>query len=199
MRDPLNTTDLAVFDNGIHTGTETVALRGFDPPVVQPPGISKAFNVYGQQRFGGLLSPPFPPRCIVQLELDSDPVFWGPAIIVPPLESPGAGPFDSDRDALERVTVVGGEQLLRESIVGPRLFETVTDVADIALELCQLYAHPALVVDAANFPATTAVLNIYYAPEKDLLSSLVELAESVPGGAAVWVDFAGEIHFEAGA
>lgn len=188
---PTNTSVLVEFENGARVPDGAIALRRFDPPTVTPPGISKNLNLFVRQDLALI-----PPRAIVQLSLDGQPVFWGPAIITPPLTAPGAGPADSDRDALERITVTGGEQLLRESILGPRLWMTDTDVADIALELCQLYAHPALTVDALNFPSTGAVLNIYYSPEKDLLTALQQLAESVPGGATAWVDATGAIHFQ---
>lgn len=191
VSDPLNATVLAEFENGHRVSDGAVALRRFDPPVVTPPGTSKTLNLFARQDLAQI-----PPRGIIQFSLDDQPVFWGPAIITPPLTSPGAGPADADRDSLERVTVTGGEQLLRESVIGPRLYTTNTDVAEIALELCQLYAHPALTVDALNFPATGAVLNVFYSPEKDLLTALQQLAESVPGGATAWVDATGSIRFE---
>ena len=190
VSDPLNEAVLREFENGARVSDGEVALRGFDPPVVTPPGQSKNLNLYVKQVLAEI-----PPRAIIQFAVNDTPVFWGPAIITPPLAVPGAGPFDQDRDAIERVTVTGGEQLLRESIVGPRMFDTETDVAEIALELCELYAHPALTVDPGNFPTTGAVLSVYYAPEKDLLASLQELTETVPGGADTWVDATGAVHF----
>lgn len=192
VSDPLNSSVLVEFENGARIPDGAIALRRFDPATVVPPGTSKNLNLYARQDMALI-----PPRAIIQLALDGHPVFWGPAIITPPLTAPGAGPADTDRDALERVTVAGGEQLLRESVIGPRLYTTNTDVAEIALELCQLYAHPALTVDAGNFPLSGAVLNVFYSPEKDLLTALQELAESVPGGADAWVDATGAIRFEA--
>lgn len=189
---PTNSSVLVEFENGARVPDGAIALRRFDAATVVPPGQSKNLNVYARQDLALI-----PPRAIVQLAIEGTPVFWGPAIIVPPVTSPGSGPADSDRDALERITVTGGEQLLRESVVGTRLFMSDTDVANIALELCQLYAHSALVVDAVNFPLTGGVLNVFYSPEKDLLSALQQLAESVPGGASVWVDAVGAVHFEA--
>lgn len=188
---PTNSSVLVEFENGARIPDGAIALRRFDPATVVPPGTSKNLNLYARQDMALI-----PPRAIIQLSLDGHPVFWGPAIITPPLTAPGAGPFDKDRDALERVTVAGGEQLLRESVIGPRLYTTNTDVAEIALELCQVYAHPALTVDAANFPLSGAVLNVFYSPEKDLLSALEQLAQSVPGGATAWVDATGAIHFQ---
>lgn len=188
---PTNTSVLVEFENGARTTDGVIALRRFDPATVTPPGASKALNLFVRQ-----ISAQIPPRAIVQLAFDGTPAFWGPAIITPRLDAPGAGPTDEDRDALERVTVVGGEQLLRESVIGPRIWTTDTDVADIAFELCSLYAHPALTVDALNFPPTGAVLNIFYSPEKDLEAALKQLAESVPGGATAWVDATGAIRFE---
>lgn len=188
----LNAGLLTWFTNGAASTGGTIALRGFDPPVVVPPGISKTLNLFVRQDAALI-----PPRAIIKFWIGSEPVFWGPAVIVPPLNAPGAGPFDQDRDSLERVTVVGGEQLLKDSVIGPRLFEGNTDVAAIALELCQLYAHPALTVYSPNFPNAGAVLSTYYSPEKDLHSALEELAVTVPGGASFWVDASGFIHFEA--
>jgi hypothetical protein len=190
IRNPTNTTALATVEDGLAGGE--VVLRGFDAPIVTPPGSGRVLNLYARQA-----SLSVPPRAIVQFAIDATPVFWGPAVVVPALDSPGAGPFDQDRDALERITVVGGEQLAKDSVVGPRLFEEDTDVAAIALELCELYAHPALTVTAGNFPATGAVLSVWYLPEQTLAEALGKLAETVPGGAEWWVDAAGAVHFEA--
>ena len=188
--DAMNDALLVEAENGLVSGE--VALRGFDPPVVIPPGSGRLLNLYARRdRFN------VPPRGIVQFLVDDTPVFWGPAVVVPPAGSLGAGPFDSDRDALERITVLGGEQLLKDSVIGPRLFEEDTDVAAIAFELCDLYAHPALTVDVANFPDVGAALSVFYAPEKTLYDALNDLTETVPGGATVWVDATGAVHFQA--
>lgn len=199
ISDALNDSVLATVENGRDASTGEVVMRGFDPAIVTPPGSGKSLNLYVKQR-----ALEVPSRAIVQLSLDGTPVFWGPAVIVPAADSPGAGPRDSDRDALERVTVLGGEQLLQDSICGPRLFDRESlsalgsnDVSTVALELCELYAHPALTVEEENFPATGAVLDIYYSPEATLVDALTELAESVPGGAAFWVDASGAVYFEA--
>lgn len=183
---------LTTIENGAQSGTGEIVARSFDPPVVTPPGVSKTLNLFVRQ--DKLL---IPPRAIIHFWLDTNPVFWGPAVIVPGLTSPGAGPFDKDRDSLERVTVIGGGQLLKDSVVGPRLFEGDTDVATIAYQLCVLYAHPALKVSSLNFPATGAVLSVYFSPERDLYTALTQLADAVPGGASVWVDFSGNVRFEA--
>ena len=167
-------------------------IRTLDPAIVIPPGSSRLLNLFVKQSVLQV-----PPRAIVQLSIDGTPVFWGPATVVPAVDSPGAGPFDRDRDALERVTVVGGEQLLKDSIVESRLIEENTDVATIAHDLCDLYAHPALTVSALNFPVVGAVLSVFYRPEGTLYDALRVLTESVPGGAACWVDALGEIHFQA--
>lgn len=199
ISDPLNETVLATVENGIHTDTGEVAIRTFDPPVVTPPGTSKVLNLYVKQSVLEI-----PPRAIIQFSLDGTPVFWGPAVIVPPAGAPGAGPRDRDRDALERVTVLGGEQLLKDSLVGPRLLNRAAlgalgsnDVATAALDLCELYAHPALTVDYLNFPATGAVIDIFYRPASTLEECLRILAETVPGGASFWVDATGAVHFQA--
>lgn len=199
ISDPLNNSVLVTLENGVRTDNDAVALRSFDAPVVIPPGISKVLNLYARQDLIEVA-----PRSIIQFTLDSTPVFWGPVITSPPITAKGAGPFDQDRDALERISVVGGEQLLKDSIVGPRLLDSAAmvalgsnDVADIALELCTLYAHPALTVDYLNFPSTSSTLSIFYRPESTLYDALVELAKTVPGGASFWVDALGAIHFEA--
>lgn len=189
---------LAEAENGVIDGSEpVVAIRGFDPPVVIPPGSGRVLNLY--VRTSAL---EVPPRAIVQMLFDDEPVFWGPAVIVPPPESPGAGPFDEDRDALERVTAVGGERLLRDTVIGPRLMPWGLaggeyDVAEAAHELCRLYAHPALTVEEENFPLTGAILSVWYAPEKNLYDALATLVQSVPGGAVCWVDAEGAVRFEA--
>lgn len=179
-------------DQGTLADEDEVALRGFDAPIVIPPGSGKVLNLYAKQSVLQVL-----PRAIVQFLIDEHEVFWGPAVVVPTIATPGAGPFDTDRDALERITVLGGEQLLKDSVIGPRLFEVETDVAAIALELCTLYAHPALTIDEENFVTTGSVLSVYYAPEKSLFDTLVGLTENVPGGATFWVDAAGAVHFQA--
>lgn len=134
-----------------------------------------------------------PTRGILRYAVDGVAVAAGVIVTSPPTTSPGSGPADRDADALDRITAVGLEQLARESIIGPRLFEETTDVADIALELCDLYAHPALVVDAANFPATGFELNLFYKPEATLADVLDQLCQTVPGGARWFVNADREI------
>lgn len=179
-------------DQGSLADEGEVALRRFDAPIVIPPGSGRVLNLYAKQSVLQAI-----PRGIVQFLIDDTPVFWGPAVVVPTITTPGAGPFDQDRDALERITVLGGEQLLKDTVIGPRLFEEETDVAAIALELCTLYAHPALTVDEDDFVTTGAVLSVFYAPEKTLFDALAGLTETVPGGATFWVDATGSVHFEA--
>lgn len=198
ISNPTNTTLLATVENGRDTSTGEVVMRRFDPPIVTPPGSGKTLNLYVKQS-----ELQIPPRAIIQLSLDDTAVFWGPAVIIPP-DHPGAGPRDQDRDALERVTVFGGEQLLKDSYVGPRLLDREAmidlgsnDVSALALELCTLYAHSALDVDYLNFPATNSSLDIFYRPTSTLQEALQELAETVPGGASFWVDALGAVHFEA--
>ncbi len=137
------------------------------------------------------------PRSIISVSLDGTPVGAGVIVTCPHLTSPGSGPADRDADALDRITAVGLEQLLRDSIIGPRLFVGDHDVAAIALELCELYAHPALIVDAANFPSTSHFLGIYYSPEKTLYDSLTELCDTLPGGGTFRVSPDLAIHFDA--
>ena len=196
--DPTGSTLLTEAVNGVLTDQGSlanegeVALRGFDAPVVIPPGSGKVLNLYVKQS-----ALQVPARGIIQFLIDAEPVFWGPAVVVPPVTTPGAGPFDEDRDALERVTVLGGEQLLKDRVLGPRLIEDATDVSAIAFDLCGLYAHSALTIAEDNFPDTTAVLTVFYAPEKRLFDALADLTETVPGGASFWVDATGAVHFQA--
>ena len=194
IRDPTNATTLATVTNGsiIVDGVREPVIRSFDPPIVTPPGSGRVLNLFVKQSALAI-----PPRAIIQFLIDGEPVFWGPATIVPPADAPGAGPFDTDRDALERVTVMGGEQLLRDSVCGPRLFELQTDVATIALVYCQRYGHPALTAEAINFAEVGALMNVYYRPEGTLYDTLQQLVGLVPGGAACWVDAEGVMHFEA--
>lgn len=199
VSDALNAGVLVSTENGIRTDNGVVAIRGFDPPVIVPPGTGKVLNLYVRQDRISV-----PPRGIIQFSMDSTPVFWGPVVTCPPSTSPGAGPFDQDRDALERVSVVGGEQLLRDSIVGPRLLDRLAmiaigsiDVSAYALELCELYAHPALTVDESNFPATGTSIYIFYRPYGTLFDALERLTQLVTGGAEYWVDATGAIHFQA--
>lgn len=198
ISNPTNTTLLSTVENGRDTSTGEVVMRRFDPPIVTPPGSGKTLNLYVKQS-----ELEIPPRAIIQLSLDDTAVFWGPAVIIPP-DHPGAGPRDQDRDALERVTVFGGEQLLKDSIVGPRLLDAEAlealgspDVSEAALEICDLYAHPALTVDYLNFPATNSRIQLFYRPTSTLEEALTKLAKIVPGGASFWVDATGAIHFEA--
>ena len=188
--DALGVTLSVEAENGAVGGE--VAIRGFDPPIVTPPGSSRVLNLFVRRDLFDV-----PPRAIVQFSVSGTPVFWGPAVVVPPAGSPGAGPFDEDRDALERITVVGGEQLLRDSSVGPRLIEETLDVSAIAFMFCSLYAHPALTVAEVNFPVTGAVLNVFYKPESTLYDVLQTLVDVTPGGATAWVDAVGAVHFEA--
>ena len=192
--DTLNDALLVEAENGVRVvdGEAVVVIRGFDPPIVTPPGSSRVLNLFARRDLFDV-----PPRAIVQFSVSDTPVFWGPAVVVPPITSPGAGPFDQDRDALERITVVGGEQLLRDSGVNDLLIEGDLDVATIAFQFCSLYAHPALTVAEVNFPECGAVLNAFYKPESSLYDALQTLVDSVPGGATAWVDASGVVHFEA--
>ena len=107
----------------------------------------------------------------------------------------GSGPDDSDSDALERYSVAGGDRLVHDTIAGPLYLDADTDVATIAYQFASHYAHPALVIDAANFPEIGQVLNLAYAPLKPLADILDDLAAKVTGGAVWWVDASGVLHF----
>ena len=192
VRDPTGTSISNEFLNGARVSDGLVALRKFDPAIVHPPGMSKNLNLYGRQDRMQIV-----PRCIVQLLLDEVPVFYGPAIITPPDFTKGSGPYDRDRDSIERVTVTGGEQLLKDSVIGCKMFQSNVDVASIAYQLCDLYSRPGLSIDPLDFPDTGAMLSLFYMPEHTLYDALAKLTESVPGGASFWVDATGAIHFEA--
>lgn len=143
------------------------------------------------------------PRSILRYAEDNQAIGAGLVVTCPPTTSVGAGPAEDDADALQGIKCVGLEQLLRESIVGPRLLNRQSlfalgsrDVAVIAYDLCGLYAHPALVVSEENFPGTGYDLSIFYKPEATLLDVLEELASTVPGGVNIWVDADLALHFE---
>lgn len=139
-----------------------------------------------------------PARGIVAYQEDGNPLFWGTAVIVPPSNSTGAGPADSDADSLNRFSIAGGRKLVEDSLViGYYLDSVTTDVAAIAQEICTRYAHPALTVDAANFPAVSQDLSVFYEPERKLSDALDDLAKTVTSGAVWYVDATGAIHFEA--
>lgn len=129
---------------------------------------------------------------------DNDgPLAAGVIITCPPTTVPGAGPADNDADALERITAEGLERLLRERIVKPRAW-TDEDVATIAYQLCSAFAHPALTVAPANFPATGFILGLFYAPEMTVADALDDLAETLPTGGRWWVNANREVVFKAG-
>lgn len=136
-----------------------------------------------------------PPRGIVRYlaSPDATPCAVGVIVTCPPPGSPGSGPADQDADALNRFTAVGLEQLAKDSLVGPLLFEEDTDVAEIMLRLCQQYAHPALVVDPDNFPATGFVLSVFYSPERTLADALDVLLRTLPVEASWFVNTDREI------
>lgn len=163
-------------------------IMGSVEAVVDAGGVTNSITARARQ---DLLEAPT--RGLLRYAVDGTAVAAGVIVTSPPTTSPGSGPADRDADALDRITAVGLEQLARESIIGPRLFEGDTDVADIALELCSLYAHPALVVDAANFPATGFQLGLFYKPEATLADVLEQLCQTVPGGARWYVNTSREL------
>ena len=125
-----------------------------------------------------------------------DPIAAGVVVTSPLLTSFGSGPADRDADALDRITAVGLEQLLRERIVKARAWQGDVDVATIARELCEEFAHPALIVDAANFPPTGFRLGLFYTPEKTVADALDDLVETLPTGGSWRVNAKREIVFE---
>lgn len=180
---PISTVTQATSPNPVMDSVEVIVDAG---------GATNQITARVKQALVGIM-----PRCIVQVAVDDVPVGAGVIVTCPVASSPGSGPADRDADALDRITAVGLEQLLKESVIGPRLFAGDHEVAAIAFELCTLYAHPALVVDEANFPSTGHSLGIYYAPEKTLFDALTELCDTAPGGARFWVDAQRAVHFEA--
>ncbi len=181
------------------TAVQTIT-EATSPPVtieapsmqVDPPGDCVSMTLRGRPD-----QLTIPVRGIVQYSEDGNDLFWGPAVVLPSEDSLGAGPADSDADSLERYTFAGGRQLVQDSVViAYLLIDTATDVASIAEELCTRYAHPALTVATANFPATSQQLATFYKPECQLSDALDELAKTVSAGAKWWVDASGAIHFE---
>lgn len=134
----------------------------------------------------------------VKVQDNYQPLAAGVIVTSPPVTSPGSGPADRDADALDRITAVGLEQLLRDRIVGTILWQGDFDVATIALQLCQAHAHPALVVNPNNFPATGYRLGKFYTPEKTLADALDDLATAVPTSARWYVNAHREIVFRTG-
>lgn len=115
------------------------------------------------------------------------PLAAGVIVTCPPTTVPGAGPADNDADALERITAVGLEHLLRERVLPPQRFTGEMDVAEVAYEVCTVAGLSPIIVDAKNFHPTGHILGGYYAPEKPVFDALDELAALVPGGATWWV------------
>lgn len=176
----------------VYEWTSPNPIIGGVTAIVDPHGATKQIIFRARQ---DLLQAP--PRGYVFFRAPPDGTLVAAGVIVtcPPLTSPGAGPADTDDDALERITAIGLEQLVRDSVIGPRLFEEDTDVATIAFELCDLYAHPDLLVDVENFPATGHVLNLFYRPESTLAEALDALIETLPGEGRWYVDALAQIRF----
>lgn len=131
------------------------------------------------------------PRQVVRYKAAPGSVAVAAGVVVtcPPTDSPGAGPADGDDDALQRISCVGLEQLLRESIVGPdAVWDENVDVSTIAYTICNDYAHPALVIDQDNFPNAGFQVGSWYAPYSTLLDALEGLLRQVPGGGCVYVN-----------
>lgn len=137
------------------------------------------------------------PRQLVQFSAAPTNTLVAAGVIVrcPPLTAPGAGPADVDRAAVEGVTCVGLEQLVAESIVGPLLIEDDTDVSSVAYELCAAFAHPALTVDAGDFPTAGFVLGAFYKPFATLAACLDELVAALPHGGCWGVRPDFSLHF----
>lgn len=101
-------------------------------------------------------------------------------------------------ESLELVTAIGGEELLKKSPVGNIIVDAIQRDEDIyhwqvALKLCQLYAHPDLVISESQFQKDTTPVKFAYFPGLDLYSALSKLASDV--GFQVWVGNALEVRF----
>jgi len=186
----------------ITNATSPPVTMGAPSIEIDPPGKCVTMTLKGLQT-----SLSIPVRGILQYSEDGVDLFWGPVVVLPSPDSKGSGPADSDSDSLDRFTIAGGDQLVKDSVVEGYLFIAETDillgataekdVATIAYELCGRYAHPALTVDIANFPDTGGMLSAFYKPECQLSDALDELAKTVATGAKWWVDATGAVHFEA--
>jgi len=123
----------------------------------------------------------------VQYLEDSNPIFWGVVAIHPSEYSKGAGPADDNADALEKFTILGGKMLLQKSIIGNKIYEEdTTDIATQMYELGNLYGHPRLTFNQANFPATGINTSILAAPQQDLASFYDSVTQQITGGTPVW-------------
>lgn len=170
---------LGTFIKSVTSSTTPLQVIGGFDALVAPSGDCQELTFGGRN---DLLH--IPSRGIVQYLQNGIPIFWGPTILSPALDSPGAGPADPEPDNLERFVVAGGAQLVRDSLVGPLLIEEELDVAQVAYRFCLQYAHPALIVNQANFPKTNNTSNLYGYPYAQLDYVLEQLAKSVPG--CVW-------------
>lgn len=116
------------------------------------------------------------------------PVASGVVVTCPPVESEGAGPDDQDADALQRITCVGLEQLMMDSVVGTIVFDEDTDISTIAYQACLQYAHPGLTVTESNFPASGFEVGAWYAPYRPLKEFLENLLKQYPPGGCIYVN-----------
>ena len=181
--------------NGVRSDTNEVVAQHIETAIVDPPGNCRELTLLlGRPDLAGITS-----RSILQYLIGDTPAYWGPAIIHPTTESKGAGQHSSDyAAALERVVVGGGEVLVQESVVGPRLIAgSVWSIPDIAHELCSQYAHPALSIDVGNFTGGTGEdeLTVWYTPFQQLDDALDKLIGHSQYGGKWWVDAVGAVNF----
>lgn len=135
---------------------------------------------------------------LIQYLEDGNPIFWGIVAIHPSIYSKGAGPADDNADALEQFTVLGGKVLLQKSIIGNKIYEgNTTDIATQMYELGDLYGHPKLTFNPANFPATGVNTSILAAPQQDLATFYDSVIKQITSGTPVWgVDSSGNVFLE---
>lgn len=187
--DPLNTTLKATVVDGVLSGV--AAIAGAPTANVQPYDdevdcLSMTFTGRNDRLQIG-------PLDIVQYLIDSNEVFWGPVVVLPVADSPGAGPADQQPGDLRNFEAAGGKWLLERTYLRNRIFDLEADVS-VALLAALIDRHVALLAPGGNFPVTGLTPNLIASPYKDLWTLCQELAQSVPGG-RVGVNAKGEVWF----
>jgi hypothetical protein len=170
--DPLGTPKKTITD-GVDPISGVVAMEGIESCKVAPSGDCLEMAFRGRNDRLGIDS-----RDIVQYVENGNELFWGPVLIHPHTDTPGAGPQDENPDWLERFVVAGGRKLLEDSVVGLKIFEEETDTATLLFLLAELYAHEAITVDAANFPITGRLPNLIARPYSQLADTFDVLSEA---------------------
>ena len=138
-------------------------------------------------------------RYVLEVIEDSTQLFYGPVVQCPFLDSVGAGPLDSDADALELFICEGPRRLAKESYVSNYFREEYMHVGVIALQL-GAFLHPAILVDSLNFelsdvPTTVAnqVRYDYVRQGEDVDTAIKALADEFDYD--YWYDAEGIVYF----